>query len=921
MDKISSLLNQYNMGTIVEQPRPLSCVLQDTRIFHETPVDGPKCSRLITELLYHLGQGGTVGENEQNELFFAFMKLFQSTNTRLRRMVYLLLKDLSEGSSSVFMVTNCLSKDMQSRNDCYRGNAIRSARILDGGTVAQIDRYLKAAVVDKSPFVASAALICGAALMKNNPEMVKRWVNEVSESLSSQNPMVQYHGLNLMYEIKRNDRLALQKLVCGFASGQQGGQVGTRSPQVETLLIGFATGMILSDTDAQIIRVLLSYLDACLRNRSDIVTFESARALCFLAQVETQQSGSRKLNSNSTIVMGLDFSHALTILQIGLSSQNAVNRLAALRTLNSLCRARPQIVSRCNVDIEPLLSDENRNIATLALTVLLKTAQESNVDKLVKQIGSFMNDLTDIYKLDVVDAVRSLCDSYPSKHRSMLNFLASALRDEGSQDVKKAVTDAVISIIVSVPGALEIGLMHLCEFIEDCEYPNLCCTILSFLTEHIPRTSRPGKYIRFVYNRIILENASVRLAAVEALYQISLKCPQLRDDVSILLESVKDDSDDEVRDRLVSYIAMLRNVDSSSTSPGSRFSSEPDYDGSLSIDALYEALEGHLLDPSKLTKAFDLTTVPTEEAYQANLRAREVAAAAAAAAAAAKESASKAPAVTASSMSSGLSEAVLEGPRADFVTGVGAVIDINVLGKVQHICKAHMLTEAEAEYTVQVLKHVFPQHTVFEFFVRNTVDNVELRNIQIRLGNVDPSSWREVGSVPINSLSYGEGKSAFTVLARQKATPVGTFSASLHFAQHEDGDEVGFPDDFPIENVRVAMGDYIGARALPLGQFPRAWETLSMNERVQKYALTYRTLDAAVAGIANTLNMAPCEGTDRLEPGVQKPTLLLAGNYVGGVPLLAQVVLYMHPQRGCMIQLTSRAGTEEAAEAAQRALE
>jgi coatomer protein complex subunit gamma len=232
-----------------------------------------------------------------------------------------------------------------------------------------------------------------------------------------------------------------------------------------------------------------------------------------------------------------------------------------------------------------------------------------------------------------------------------------------------------------------------------------------------------------------------------------------------------------------------------------------------------------------------------------------------------------------------------------------------------------MLTEAEAEYTVQVLKHVFPQHTVFEFFVRNTVENVELEHIHIRLGNVDPSSWKEVGSVPINSLSYGEGKSAFTVLTRQKASPVGTFSASLHFIQHEDGDMVGFPDDFPIENVRVVIGDYIGARSLPLGQFPRAWETLAINEKVQKYALTHRTLDAAVAGIANALNMAPCEGTDRLEPSVQKPTLLLAGNYVGGIPLLAQVVLYMHPQRGCMIQLTSRAGSEEAAEAAQRALE
>ena len=196
MEKITALLNSYSMTSIVDHPRSIASVLQETKAFHETPVDAPKCCRLITELLYLIGQGSRVGETEQNDLFFAFMKLFQSQNTRLRRMVYLLLKDISEGSSSVFMVTNCLSKDMQSKNDCYRANAIRVSRILDAGTVAQIDRYLKAAVVDKSPFVASAALVCGVALAQSNPEMIKRWVNEVGEAVNSKNATVQYHALS-----------------------------------------------------------------------------------------------------------------------------------------------------------------------------------------------------------------------------------------------------------------------------------------------------------------------------------------------------------------------------------------------------------------------------------------------------------------------------------------------------------------------------------------------------------------------------------------------------------------------------------------------------------------------------------------------------------------------------------------------------
>jgi coatomer protein complex subunit gamma len=753
--------------------------------------------------------------------------------------------------------------------------------------------------------------------MRGNAEMIKRWLNEVSECLNSSHPMVQYHGLNLMYELKKQDRLALQKLVCGFATGQQGGDVGSRPPAVETLLISHSTGMIISETDPQIIKLLLSYLVACLRNKSDIVTFEAARALCYLAQIETEQSGSRRLNATATTVMGVDFSHALTILQIGLGSPKSVKRLAALRTLNQLCRSRPVIVSRCNVDIDPLLSDENRNIATLALTVLLKTAQESNVDKLVKQIGSFMDDLSDIYRLDVVSAIRSLSESYPSKYRTMMAFLASALRDENSQEVKSAVTTAIIAIVHSIPESLDLGLMHLCEFIEDCEFPNLCASILTFLTEHVPRTSEPTKYVRFIYNRVILENAAVRLIAVESLYRIAVLCKQLKKDIALLLNTAKYDSDDEVRDRVVHYLESLNHSDVRSVSTFSGISDDEQGGATISIDALFESLQDYMNDPVKVSHTFDIKSVPDEIAYREELRTRE---AAAAAASAAREAATKAPAVTGGvSMSSGISEAALEGARPEFLVGVGAIINVELLGHVQHICKPVMLTEPEAEYTVEVVKHVYLHHTVMEFFIRNTVENVVLRNVLVKLGNVDPASWGEIGSVPIQSLSFNEGKSAVTVLARNGPTPIGTFPATLHFIQHEDGDQVGFPDDFAIDSVKISIADYIGARPLPLGQFPRAWESLAF-EKIQKYSLNYRTLEAAIGGLQSSLNMAACEGTERIEVGTQRPTLLLAGNYIGGVPLLVQIILFMHPQRGCMIQLTARGGTEQASEAPLGAL-
>ncbi len=73
----------------------------------------------------------------------------------------------------------------------------------------------------------------------------------------------------------------------------------------------------------------------------------------------------------------------------------------------------PLAVTNCNIDMESLISDQNRSIATLAITTLLKTGSESSVERLLKQIGSFMTDIADEFKIVVVEAIRALCLKFP----------------------------------------------------------------------------------------------------------------------------------------------------------------------------------------------------------------------------------------------------------------------------------------------------------------------------------------------------------------------------------------------------------------------------------------------------------------------------------------------------------------------------
>jgi len=216
-------------------------------------------------------------------------------------------------------------------------------------------------------------------------------------------------------------------------------------------------------------------------------------------------------------------------------------------------------VTSCNIDLEALTTDSNRSIATLAVTTLLKTGRESSVDRLVKQISTFLYDVPDEFKIVVVDGVKQLATKFPDKHRTILSMLGAALREDGGYAFKRALVNSILSIMTNIPSCTDAALQALCDFIEDCEYVPLLTRILNVLGTQGPHTSTPAKYLRYVYNRIILESATVRAAAVSALVKFALAVDSLRTPVLAVLDRCMKDTDDEVRDRATLYHCALTN--------------------------------------------------------------------------------------------------------------------------------------------------------------------------------------------------------------------------------------------------------------------------------------------------------------------------------------------------------------------------
>lgn len=113
------------------------------------------------------------------------------------------------------------------------------------------------------------------------------------------------------------------------------------------------------------------------------------------------------------------------------------------------------------MDIETLLNNSNRSIATFAITTLLKTGNETSVDRLIGKISGLMADITDEFKITIVEAIRTLCLKFPSKQAAMLTFLSGVLRDEGGYEFKKTVVESMFDLIKFVPESREEGKLYL----------------------------------------------------------------------------------------------------------------------------------------------------------------------------------------------------------------------------------------------------------------------------------------------------------------------------------------------------------------------------------------------------------------------------------------------------------------------------
>ena len=916
----TSTYKKFEQAGSSDLPDKMTIYQDCMNTFNETPVNPKRCRLLISRLLRLLAQGETFPRNEATALFFSISKLFQYPNDSLRQLVYLAIKEFSGISEDVLMATSSIMKDVQNGSDLVKPNAIRSlTNVLDESTAFSAERLLKSALVSKHPSISSAALCTSYHLLPISEVTVKRFTNETQEAVvdlkqfpsSSMNGeyypnstyITQYHALGLLYQLKKNDKMALLKLVRQFSEGNV-----LKNQLAKVELVRIVSELI--QKDPQLFTQFKPLLNNWLSNKFESVQLETAKMITSFAI------------HNPRLVSPELYAAAISALQSLLSVPRVSTRFATLRILNRISMISPEKIAICNPELESLVNDSNRNISTYAITTLLKTGTAKNISSLIHTITRFIHDVSDDFKIIIVDAVRTLSLNFPQEWKSIVTFLIDVLKNsEGGFKYKNSIVEALIDIVSFVPQSKELALENLCDFIEDCEYNEILVRILHLLGKEGPSTTNPSLYVRHIYNRVVLENSIIRSAAVVALSKFALtkNDSTLCESIISLLKRIVHDKDDEVRDRASIALKFIEAAkEKNDKVANDLIQSSSAYD----LSSLESKLSAYLSsNTDSFQTPFDSQSIPKyaeDELKAMELKKKQE-----------KIFENKGDKTRDSSKTESTSNSAGENFNAEaeyddgkddllaakYAEEMAAIPEISAFGSIVNTTKAVPLTEPEAEFVVTGIKHLFADHVVIQFNIRNTLTDVILDNVSVSCvpeesGDV---TLEEQFTIPIDRLLPSAESSCYVAFKKPEAIVTETFMNSINFTTREvnpdtnepfEGDE-GFEDEYEIDPITLSGGDYV--KSSFVGNFTSAFDELP-HEEIAVYNIQEDiSIQEVVDKVIQNTSCLPLGSTQYVGGDSNSHTLKLFGKSALTGSKIGMLVKFIKSSKGVALKVQGKA--------------
>lgn len=239
-------------------------------------------------------------------------------------------------------------------------------------------------------------------------------------------------------------------------------------------------------------------------------------------------------------------------------------------------------------------------------------------------------------------------------------------------------------------------------------------------------------------------------------------------------------------------------------------------------------------DKEIFSQPFDLSNVPvvTREQADAEDRTKKLTSA---------TPTLKAPSAGPKPASRGGAEAAASATAAaqKYAAQLQAIPEIAAFGGVLKSSPVVELTESETEYVVTAIKHIFKEHIVIQYEIKNTLPDTVLADVTMVVAPSDEeeSGLEEEFIIPAPALKTDEPGTVYVSFKRTagEATYVSSsFTNILKFTLKEidpstnEPEEGGYEDEYQVEDLDLNGADYIVPAYA--GSFDNVWEQSGAGE-------------------------------------------------------------------------------------------
>ena len=207
---------------------------------------------------------------------------------------------------------------------------------------------------------------------------------------------------------------------------------------------------------------------------------------------------------------------------------------------------------------------------------------------------------------------------------------------------------------------------------------------------------------------------------------------------------------------------------------------------------------------------------------------------------------------------------------------LAAIPELAEFGPLLKSSRVVELTESETEYVVSAIKHLFREHVVLQFDIKNTLSDYVLGDVSVVCtasageDGDEASGLEDEFFIPVPMLKQDEPGTVYVSFARPSGESFtsASFTNVLKFTLREidpasgEPEEGGYEDEYQVEDLELSGSDYI----LPAfaGSFENIWSGLAGSDEAEEtlQLSAAKSIQEAVELLVKQLGMQPLEGSE-----------------------------------------------------------